>query len=58
MSMIGTTRLNGVWPHFLGNSWSSIWIAGDAGFLVAAHGVVDVEQAAIAGVGIGDDARH
>ena len=28
---------------------------GDAGGLVAAHGVVHVEQAAVAGVGIGDD---
>ena len=31
--------------------------ADDAGLLIAAHGVVHVEQAAIAGIGIGDDAR-
>jgi hypothetical protein len=27
MSSIGMTPRSGVWPHFLGNSWSSIWIA-------------------------------
>ena len=24
---VGTTRRFGVWPHFFGISWSSIWIA-------------------------------
>ena len=27
MSSAGTTRRPGVWPHFFGISWSSIWIA-------------------------------
>ncbi len=27
MSSAGTTRRPGVWPHFLGISWSSIWMA-------------------------------
>ena len=27
ISSAGTTRRPGVWPHFLGISWSSIWIA-------------------------------
>ena len=26
MSLIGTTRRPGVWPHFFGNSWSSSWM--------------------------------
>ena len=47
----------GVWPHFFGNSWSSIWIAVTPARLVAAHGVVHVEQAAEAGVRVGDQRR-
>ena len=27
MSSVGITRRPGVWPHFLGNSWSSSWMA-------------------------------
>ena len=57
MSSSGTTRRLGVWPHFLGNSWSSIWIAGHPGLLVAPHRVAHVEQPAIAGIGIRDDGR-
>ena len=57
-SAIGITRRPGVCPHFFG-----IFLVLDldrlrAGFLIAAHGVVDVEQPAIAGVAIGDQRRR
>ena len=56
MSIVGTTRLNGVCPHFFGKFLILDLDRDDARVLIAAHGVMDVEQAAIAGVGVGDDA--
>ena len=57
MSAIGITRRFGVWPHFFGKLLILDLDRGDAGLLVAAHRVTDIEQSAIAGIGIGDDRR-
>ena len=44
MSAIGMTRRSGVWPHFFGKLLILDLDRGDAGLLVAAHGVADIES--------------
>ena len=59
MSAVGTTPRPGAWPHFLGNSWSSIWIAATPAASYPCTVCRTIEETTEAGVGIGDQGhRH
>ena len=49
------TALPAKWPHFLGKTWSSSWIASGARALEPAHHVRHVDRVAEAGVGVDDE---